>query len=113
MSLHEPAIHFRLKGPFVTSFIDQAMVAYYQYEVTFALYVMTPAEKLAFNSLVVLMLSLVTLPALMYLFWLLAQVSRYIHSYSSMFPSMISYLFEAIKVQYMVGSIIDWFSKYG
>ncbi|KAL3478682.1 hypothetical protein BJX99DRAFT_256330 [Aspergillus californicus] len=61
---------------------DRVRLEYYRYEVTFGLYVMTPAEKLIANSFVMVVLgllfwaSLVYFPALLYqklsrLIWLL------------------------------------------
>ncbi|KAI9367100.1 hypothetical protein BJX61DRAFT_351227 [Aspergillus egyptiacus] len=62
--------------------LDRVRLEYYRYEVTFGLYVMTPAEKLVANTFVIVVLSLlfwallVYFPALLYqklsrLVWLL------------------------------------------
>ncbi|OAP57312.1 hypothetical protein AYL99_08050 [Fonsecaea erecta] len=60
--------HHSLRLPFVSlpsKLSNYLRLRYYQYEVTFGLYVMTPGEKLVFNSVV-----LVALTALLYaLFW--------------------------------------------
>ena len=52
---------------FTSSLVEQARIAYYRYEVTFALYVMNPGERMAFNSSALMVLSLLMLPTMMYL----------------------------------------------
>ncbi|KAB8077005.1 hypothetical protein BDV29DRAFT_70725 [Aspergillus leporis] len=59
--------HLMMKNPrrnILQRFADRVRLEYYRYEVTFGLYVMTPAEKLVANSFVMVVLSL--------LFWALA-----------------------------------------
>jgi hypothetical protein len=46
---------------FVSSLVEHTKIAYYQYEVTFPLYVMPPGEKFAFNSFM-LIFTAVTYP---------------------------------------------------
>jgi hypothetical protein len=54
---------------FVSSLVEHTKIAfaYYQYEVTFPLYVMPPGEKFAFNSFMLIFLSLLIFTAETYL----------------------------------------------
>ncbi|PYH98480.1 hypothetical protein BO71DRAFT_49921 [Aspergillus ellipticus CBS 707.79] len=69
------ASHRPMKNPrrnIVQRCADRISLEYYRYEVTFGLYVMTPAEKLVANAFVIIVLSLlfwallVYFPALLY-----------------------------------------------
>lgn len=68
---HNPRRH-----SFVSSLIDHTKIAYYQYEVTFPLYVMSPGEKLAFNSFMLMFLSLLIFTVVTYLPPLVLLASR-------------------------------------
>ncbi|KAE8150681.1 hypothetical protein BDV25DRAFT_129365 [Aspergillus avenaceus] len=50
----------------IQRFADRVRLEYYRYEVTFGLYVMTPAEKLVANSFVMVVLSLLFWALLLY-----------------------------------------------
>jgi hypothetical protein len=52
---------------FVSSLVEHTKIAYYQYEVTFPIYVMPPGEKFAFNSFMLIFLSLLIFTAVTYL----------------------------------------------
>ncbi|WEW61527.1 hypothetical protein PRK78_007017 [Emydomyces testavorans] len=51
----------------LTSFVRWVRLKNYQYEVTFALYMLTPMEKFIFNSLVLLVISMFLTAAYIYL----------------------------------------------
>jgi len=51
----------------LTSFIRWLRLKNYQYEVTFSLYMLTPAEKLIFNTLLLSFLSMLVIAAYVYL----------------------------------------------
>ncbi|KAH8695092.1 hypothetical protein BGW36DRAFT_428980 [Talaromyces proteolyticus] len=51
----------------LTSFVRWLRLKNYQYEVTFALYMLTPTEKFIFNSLVISLLTLLITAAYVYL----------------------------------------------
>jgi hypothetical protein len=56
----------KVEGP-LSGLTHRARVAYYQYEVTFALYVMTPVEKLILNLFLVIVGGLLLLGIVFYL----------------------------------------------
>lgn len=63
------ASHLTMKDPrrnVIQRFADRVRLEYYRYEVTFGLYVMTPAEKLVANSFVMVVLSLLFWALLLY-----------------------------------------------
>ncbi|KAL1974206.1 hypothetical protein VTN31DRAFT_5766 [Thermomyces dupontii] len=64
-----------------TSFVQWLRLKNYQYEVTFALYMLTPVEKFIFNSLVLSLFTLFCLAAYIYLPDHVAAVYGHIHYY--------------------------------
>lgn len=67
MSFESHRPHHPRRRSFVSSLAEHTKIAYYQYEVTFPLYVMTAGEKFAFNSFMLLFLSLLIFTAVRYL----------------------------------------------
>jgi hypothetical protein len=63
-------------SPFAGHLIKRARLAYYQYEVTLPLYVMTPGERLVFNTFMAMVLSLLTLGTIIYLPSLIVRASH-------------------------------------
>ncbi|KAK3705772.1 hypothetical protein LTR37_013079 [Vermiconidia calcicola] len=53
----------------------------YQYEVTFSLYMLTPTEKFVFNSILFLMISMLTIATVVYLPNHVATISRRVYYY--------------------------------
>lgn len=51
----------------VDRFVKQIQLMYYRYEVTFSTYVMTPGEKFVLNTIVLVLLSLLTWATFFYL----------------------------------------------
>ncbi|KAF7596702.1 hypothetical protein BBP40_000130 [Aspergillus hancockii] len=75
-SISPSASHLMMKNPrrnVLQRFADRVRLEYYRYEVTFGLYVMTPAEKLVANSFVMIVLSLLFWGLLLYFPTLLYQ----------------------------------------
>ena len=66
MSFDQRRPHSLRRRSFVSSLVEHTKIAYYQYEVTFPLYVMSPGERLAFNSFMFIFLSLLILTAVTY-----------------------------------------------
>ncbi|KAL1970302.1 hypothetical protein VTN77DRAFT_5462 [Rasamsonia byssochlamydoides] len=74
----------------VTSFVRWVRLKNYQYEVTFALYMLTPTEKLIFNSIVLSLLFMFFAAAYIYLPDHVATIYGRIHYYLAGDASRIS-----------------------
>ncbi|EED19312.1 conserved hypothetical protein [Talaromyces stipitatus ATCC 10500] len=72
-----------------TSLLRWLRLKIYQYEVTFALYMLTPTEKFIFNSLVLAFLSLFITAAYIYLPDHVASIYGHVHYYFTADVSMI------------------------
>ncbi|OKL62686.1 hypothetical protein UA08_01402 [Talaromyces atroroseus] len=73
----------------ITSFLRWLRLKNYQYEVTFALYMLTPTEKFIFNSLVITFVSLFLMAACVYLPDHVASIYGHVHYYFTADVSMI------------------------
>jgi len=66
-----PAIDSKLpsrpRKSYISSFIRWLQLKKYQYEVTFSLYMLTPTEKLIFNFILLVLISMLVTAATMYL----------------------------------------------
>ena len=67
MAYHSRLSLRREKASFLDSILDPIRLMYYQYEVTFSTYVMTPSEKFVMNTVVLLFLSLLSIGVVTYL----------------------------------------------
>jgi Small subunit of serine palmitoyltransferase-like len=76
MSFDSRRPHNPRRRSFVSILVEHNKIAYYQYEVTFPLYVMSPGEKLAFNSFMLMFLSLLIFTTVTYLPPLVLTASR-------------------------------------
>ncbi|RAO64991.1 uncharacterized protein BHQ10_001003 [Talaromyces amestolkiae] len=72
-----------------TSFLRWLRLKNYQYEVTFALYMLTPTEKFIFNFIVLTIVSLFVTAAYVYLPDHVAQIYGHVHYYFTADVSMI------------------------
>ncbi|EEA26911.1 hypothetical protein TMatcc_004807 [Talaromyces marneffei ATCC 18224] len=72
-----------------TSFLRWLRLKNYQYEVTFALYMLTPTEKFIFNFIVLTIVSLFCTAAYVYLPDHVAQIYGHVHYYFTADVSMI------------------------
>ena len=66
----------RLKPSIFSRIVTRLQLMYYQYEVTFSAYVLTPGEKLILNTVVVLLISLLMLGIFSYLPQFILRVSE-------------------------------------
>lgn len=79
MATYNPPSFPRPKsGSILGTLLYQIRLAYFQYSVSFGLYVMTPMEKLVFNSVVLGFLSLVIFYAIPLVFASIARVATYV-----------------------------------
>jgi hypothetical protein len=76
MSIHYRRPHNLRRPSFLSNLIEQTKIAYYQYEVTSPLYVMTPGERLASTSFMVIILTLLIFMAITYIPPLVVIASR-------------------------------------
>jgi len=76
MSFDPRRPHHPRRRSFVSSLVEHTKIAYYKYEVTFPLYAMSPGEKFAFNSSMLIFLSLLIFTAVTYLPPLILITSR-------------------------------------
>jgi len=67
MAYHSRLSLRREKASFLDGILDSLRLMYYQYEVTFSTYVMTPSEKFVMNTVVLLFFSLLSVGIVSYL----------------------------------------------